>query len=225
LQHWVNRTKTAKDYKGFSLTYNPEFYKPQESIYHQTWGDKDLTQSFARELGTGGIINTKNTYYDSYAFRKIPPIVENELGYLLDKFSMPLFRSRVAYNYGYGLGYKKEDIWHKDEFPYALMRINIPLQTSIDHVVDIEGEDEYGTKLSIFDKFLEVKKLYLWNTRVPHRLTFNKRCLFKKPRIHIVLGFSPWFEYDSKLDSIRKGPYWGVPISTIVKEKLFLKNR
>jgi hypothetical protein len=222
---WRSNQVESKTYKGFSLTYNPDFCNPQESIYHQTWGSNDLSQSFARELGTGNIVNTKNTYYDSYAFRKIPPIVENELGYLLDKFSMPLFRSRVAYNYGYGSGIRKQENWHKDEFPYSLMRINIPLQTSIEHVIDIEGEDDYGTKLSISNKFLETEKLYLWNTRIPHRVTLSKLCLNSTPRIHIVLGFSPWFEYDPKLDSIRKGPFWGVPISTIVKEKLFLKNR
>lgn len=220
---WRYDGKESQFYKGFSLSYNPNFVDPAESIYHQTWGATKLKQTYGRVFGKGDLGESKNTYYDSYAFRKIAPVIQEELGYLLENFSMPLLRSRVAWNFGFGQGSTKEENWHVDELPYQLMRINIPLQTSKEHVMDIVGTDEHGNSLNIINKHLEVGKAYFWNTRIPHRITFKQICITRQPRIHIVLGFSPWYDYDHEQDMFVKSKYWGIPISEIVEKRLYLK--
>jgi hypothetical protein len=222
LQHWVNRTKTANDYKGFSLTYNPNYCDNIESIYHQTWGSTQLTQNYSRNNQND--INIKNTYYDTYAFRKIPPLVETHLGNFIDKFSFPIFRSRIAYFNPLFPKPGKDESWHIDEPPYQLLRINIPLQTCKEHLIDIRGADDHGHKFSLLGKHLQVGKAYIWNTRMPHRIYINKKVSSTNPRIHIVLGLAPWIDYNSIDDSYNESKYYGTPIKEIVERKLFLKS-
>lgn len=223
LQGWAENKRESETYKGFSLTYNPDFIFSNQSIFHQTIGSPLLTQSFSRKTNHGNHDISKNTYYDSYGFRKIHPIIFSKLGYFLDKFSMPVIRSRVAYQYGFDRGHNKKETWHIDEPPYEVLRINIPLQTSHEHVLDIVGSDYQGNFLKITNKHLECGNLYIWNTRISHRVTFKEKCLSKSPRIHLVLGLSPWFDYDENTDSFVEGKHWGKNIQDIVSKKLFLK--
>ena len=71
---------------------------------------------------------------------------------------------------------------------------------------------------------LEVGKAYIWNTRKPHRPAFIKKVEMKEPRINIVLGLTPWLNYDEKNDKYSKNKYFGKPIKEIVEEKLWLKK-
>ena len=59
----------------------------------------------------------------------------------------------------------------------------------------------------------------MWNTRLPHRPTIVKKVESLEPRINIVLGVSPWLDYDKENDSFSKNEYFGKPINEIVKEK------
>lgn len=218
LQGWVTAKGESKNYKGFSLTYNPDFSIADNSIYHQTWGSKKLNQSWGRKLGEDQ--NLKNTYYDSYAFRKQPPLIQEHLGSLLNKFRMPLVRSRVAFlNMQYAS--PSNTTWHVDEVPYQLFRINIPLQTEPEYILDINGADELGNKLTL-RKHLEVGKVYIWNTRIPHKVDVSSVCTKPTDRIHLVLGFSPWFDYDPDQDGYVKSNLHGMKMIDIINQKLFL---
>lgn len=225
IQGWKSNFKESEVYKGFSLTYNPDFiYSKDSSIYHQTFGSSKLTQNFSRVLDEGLHNETKNTYYDTYAFRKIPPVISNHLGNFFDKFNLSLLRSRTAFFKSNDLKNQNIDAWHKDEFPYHLLRINIPLQTSEEHVLDILGEDEFGNTLEITNKHLETGKLYIWNTRIPHRIKVKYNKKNSLPRIHMVLGFSPYFTYNKKNDSFVKNYLFGMPVKELVEKNLFLKT-
>jgi hypothetical protein len=102
-----------------------------------------------------------------------------------------------------------------------MFRINIPLQTSAEHVLQINGKDEYNNKL-IMTKHLEVGKAYIWNTRIPHRITTTTSCTTE--RIHLVLGFGTWIDYNPVDDTFSKSQLHGLPLKTIVEEKMFLKG-
>ena len=222
LAHWRTGNKVDHNYKGFSVTHNPDYFDKEVSAYHQTWGSKLLSQSYARSEGIGDHEFIKNTYYDSYGFRKVLPVVDKHLGYVLDRFSCPLIRSRVAF---FNMFFKNpvDSGWHIDEIPTHLFRINIPLQTSEEYVLDIQGQDEFGNSYSLKNKHLEVGKAYVWNTRIPHRVAINKFCQNSEDRIHLVLGFSPWFDYNSERDSFISSKLYGTPLSTIINDRPFLK--
>jgi hypothetical protein len=103
-----------------------------------------------------------------------------------------------------------------------MLRINIPLQTSEEHILEINGDDGYGNSL-VLTKHLEVGKVYIWNTRIPHRITTTKFSTIE--RIHLVLGLGTWVSYDTDNDTFSKSQLHGLPLKTIVEEKMFLKKK
>ena len=56
-------------------------------------------------------------------------------GFFLDRFNFHISRSRVAYIFGYGLEPNTDRGWHIDEATCKLLRVNIPLQTSDEYVM------------------------------------------------------------------------------------------
>ena len=66
-------------------------------------------------------------------------------------------------------------------------------------------------------------KVYLWNTKKPHRPTIIKPVITKQPRINVVIGLTAWLNYDKDNDSYSKNKYFGKPINEIVREKLFVR--
>jgi len=58
---------------------------------------------------------------------------------------------------------------------------------------------------------------------MPHRPTMIRKVKMKEPRINIVLGLTPWLDYNLSTDNYTANQYFGKPVSEIVKEKLFVK--
>ena len=213
LQGWRTKHGTHPKYKGFGLTYNPTFFDKNENIYHQVWGSPLLEQYYGLEKGAGDHTQLKDTYHDTFGFRKIDDTIQKHLGFFLDRFNLHISRSRVAYIFGYGEEPKKEGGWHVDEPTNQLLRVNIPIQTSEEYVMQWDNKTYH----------LELGKAYLWNTRKPHRPAVIKKVETKEPRINIVMGLTPWLEYDKQSDTYSKGKYFGRAIKQIVEEKLFVK--
>jgi hypothetical protein len=215
LQGWRSNNKESQTYKGFSLTYNPN----NGVDAYATWGDPRLTQNFSRAEGTGNITTLRNSYHDTYRFSALHPLVKEHYAPLLDRLNCQLTRSRVAYIdpvddtiYSYN--------YHRDEFPFQNLRVNIPLQTDPEYVLEINGSDEYGNSL-VLEKHLEVGKFYVWNTRIPHRVYAKNKPASKQPRIHIVLGVMPWINVDGETYS--KNKFFGVQPFDLLKKGLLFK--
>jgi len=75
--------------------------------------------------------------------------------------------------------------WHIDQDSYEMLRINIPIKTNENFVFQLDNQ---------LPKHLKINNMYWWDTAIPHRV-FS---LIKTPevRLHLVLGFSPWFAYN-----------------------------
>ena len=213
LQGWRTKNFTSERYKGFGITHNPTFFDKDENIYHQVWGSNLCDQYFGKKDGTGDHTQIKDTYYDTFGFRKIDNVISDNLSSLLNKFNFHISRSRVAYLYGYGQEPNNEG-WHVDEPSCQLLRVNIPIQTGNEYVIQWDNKTYH----------LEVGKAYIWNTRKPHRPAYIKKVETKEPRINVVLGLTPWLNYDEKNDKYSKNKYLGKPIKEIVEEKLWLKE-
>jgi len=214
LTSWRTKHQSSQKYKGFGLTYNPTFFDKSESRYGQVWGSPLLDQYFSLENEKiGDYSKLKNTYYDTFGFRKIDETIQEHLGFFLDRFNFHISRSRVAYIFGYEEE-PNDRGWHIDEPTCQLLRVNIPLQTS----------DEYAIEWKDKIYQLEVGKAYLWNTRLPHRPTIIKKVETKEPRINIVIGLTPWLDYDKETDKLKPNKYFGTSINEIVHKKLFVKG-
>jgi len=214
LQGWRSNNKESTTYKGFSLCYNPNVGVDP----YATLGDPRLTQNFSRAEGIGNLTTLRNSYHDTYRFSKVHPIVEKHYKPLFDQLNCQVTRSRVSYifpvddtiyNYNY----------HRDEFPFQNLRVNIPLQTDPAYVLEIKGSDEYGNELT-HEQHLSVGKCYVWNTRIPHRVYAKTKPESDLPRIHIVLGVMPWINVDG--DTYSKNQFFGVqPFDLLKRGGLF----
>lgn len=221
LQGWKSKGVEHKDYSGISLTYNPNYKGSETSIYHQTMGDLALSQSFARERGAENFVTKEDTYYDTFAFRKIPPIVNHYYKPLFEVTDCAISRSRIGVFYPKHFDPNKETgaNWHKDEFPSDLFRINIPVITSKEHVLLIDGEDEYGNTLKL-EKHLEVGKAYIWNTRIPHTV-YAPPTAPPDARVHIVLGVLPYLSYNEEEDVFIANSIYGIPMKELIEGKMW----
>lgn len=223
LQGWRTKDYEAKTYKGFSLTHNPDFFDSSASIHHQTWGHKLMTQTYSGRVNIGEHQQERNTYYDTYAFRHIDDVVHENLKGVIDNLSMSLLRSRCAYLIPNDHKDPFKSAWHTDEAPVELLRINIPLQTCKGHELHIKGEDIYGNSYET-KKHLEVGKVYLWNTGIPHTIGAHKGTDKSIERIHLVLGVCPYFDYNKEKDSFIQNKFFGQNLHEIITNKLFVKN-
>ena len=50
---WVTKHQIIERYKGFGLTYNPNFIDEKQSRYSQVWGSKLTDQYYGLERGAG----------------------------------------------------------------------------------------------------------------------------------------------------------------------------
>ena len=114
------------------------------------------------------------------------------LGTFLDSFKRTMVRTAIRIIYSEHEGPVGEDryagvTWHKDEAMACNLRINIPLITHPDYVLEQEG---------IPPRHLEAGYGYSWDTNTMHRAYALSRTA--PPRIHIMLGFSCWWDFNEK---------------------------
>lgn len=143
----------------------------------------------------------KNGYFDTYGFRNLTEGAKNgALGDLLmNKFKRSFVRSRVAVINGKNWTPKMQDfMWHYDEPLHLNLRINIPLQTTKNYVCEVKDQGVYH---------LDPGYAYCWNTTVVHRV--YARGPENSERWNLVIGSSPWFDYDPEEDAYVSNEFYG----------------
>jgi hypothetical protein len=131
--------------------------------------------------------NKKGSYFDSFGF--IKPTQVAKFGYLgefiKDRITRQMIRSRIACISGdqHQLDYA-DYMWHVDEPIFYNLRLNIPLQTSSDFLLEIKD---------LYKGPLDHNSGFTWNTEKLHRVYSTKKINFE--RIHLIFGISPWFDF------------------------------
>lgn len=223
IKKWQINNTESPCYAGFSLTYNPDFVG-EADIFHQTMGSKKVIDNFSRNVnGATNLKILKNTYYDTYGFRKRHPIIEQYFGGLFSKIKGAIVRSRVAYLYSDTMDVNDPKRgWHIDEKQDTMLRFIVPVKTTDNFILEMDGEDSWGNNAS-FVKKLELGKAYIWNNRIPHRVHALEHKPEEDPRINVIVGFSPWFDYDETEDAFLPNENYGKTVEEIVKGRLFLR--
>ena len=210
IQGWSRHDGVSTKYKGFSLCYNPDGDEHIKSPY-ASLGHPELNWSHSRSTNPNPPWKeSKNTYYDTYGFNTIHPIVKKHYAKFFECVNLMPTRSRVMWAYP-----NHTQRWHVDEVLLSAIRFNIPLVTEPSYVLEIDGEDDHGNSLTL-TKHLEVGKVYMWNTKIKHRITELGGA--KKPRIHIVAAFIPWFEKSG--DDWKPNKWLGVQPLDMIKSKM-----
>lgn len=167
---------------------------------------KLITETEANEYDwnksfTAGKRQNKNGYYDGWGFRYLTSAAKHGYhgDFLQNRCKRTLIRSRVAYIDGSKYTPNAADYqWHCDEPILMNLRINIPITTTSNY--EFEIKDSYVGKL-------EAGYGYAWNTEVLHRVYATGYEDTK--RINIVLGNSPWFDYDHEQRAYISNEFFG----------------
>jgi hypothetical protein len=148
--------------------------------------------------------NKRNTHYDTYGFvHRTPASRVGELGRFIDTFKCPLVRTAVRIIYAENEGPIDDDkfagvTWHTDEAMTTNLRVNIPLVTHPDYVL----EQKEHTPIH-----LEQGHAYTWDTNLLHRAYAKTRTA--PPRIHLMLGFSCWWDFNETAQTWSSNKFTG----------------
>ena len=210
IRGWSKRDFISNKYRGFSLCCNPEGDEHLRGPY-ASLGHPELNWTYSRVNNPNPPWKeVKNTYYDTYGFSTIHPVVKKHYVDFFECVDLMPTRSRVMWA---SPGHKQG--WHLDEVLWQAIRLNIPLITEPSFVLQIDGTDEHGNTLKM-EKHLEVGKAYIWNTRLPHRVIDKSGA--KNERLHIVAAFIPWFETVNQ--EWKPNKYFGIQPFELVKSKM-----
>lgn len=201
----------APAYGSLSLTCNPDIGGDPHSA---TLGSAHLRNGqyfYGSDKTRAQMPKQKGDYYDSYGFRQLTPAANHgALGELLRGFTLPVIRSRLsvipgdnpeALKDGYG--------WHRDENIFHNLRINIPVWTAPEYLLEIETallQPEPGSATAQ-RHHLRHGFAWSWDTNQPHRVFASG--LTAQSRCHLVIGLAPWFDYDRTNDAWSPNQWFG----------------
>ena len=227
----IQRSKTSWDrsplYVGLGLNWNPD-YRLKVTAHAQAFGaprgSKDMTPEEWKNLvwnkdyeETKGEIKGFNTYDDYFGMRVPTDLAKfKSIAYAMDAVKRPMFQGRLAMIRGVEAGHllKEEDkefIWHTDEPNEMLARLLIPITYDDDYFIEFQT----GTKM-----YFEPGYAYHFNTYKPHRWNFHKNP--SRNRSALVIGWSPWLDFDGHTWSTNKWTNKVHPMD-MVKQGLVLK--
>jgi hypothetical protein len=198
---WLSsQGRSRSSYQSLSLTHNPNIRDPAVTEFNSTLGSSFIAPGsyFYGNIRTWLKLRgrMKNSYYDSYAFNQPNTVAREQFGDLFGHFKRTVIRSRLSViRAGAKDSTNPEYLLHRDEPVYENIRINIPLTQSPDHYLQYRGEDIN----------LKLGKAYTWDTNQPHRV----HGVDGTDRTNLVLGFSPWFDYDAKQQTWISNEYYG----------------
>jgi hypothetical protein len=210
---WQTKQSTITRYGGLSFAANPN-HADHNDIKSSTLGTVAIDNVDFYDPATTTQKILKHTYYDSWGFTQPTELHEYKyIGeFLQGRAQRTLIRSRLAVmKAGVWTDDMNKFAWHRDEPIYLNLRINIPITTSPEYLFQIEDGDPVH---------LSVGNAYTWNTRMPHRVFQSKTST--QDRIHFVLGYSPWFDYDSENRCWVQNDFWGKhPFQMLIDGDIF----
>lgn len=200
---WRHSDGESAGYGGFSLTCNPT-HQDGLDPHASTLGTPRNDRGAFFWSATGTHTQLRDSYFDTYGFRtRTPASRAGALGDFLDGFTRTMVRSRVGIIPGAAVDaadpvYQAREGWHRDEPVFENLRLNIPLVTDPNFVFQMAGEAPYH---------LAAGSAYTWDTHRAHRVF----CTGPTPltRIHLVLGFAPWFDWVEAEQAWRANAFYG----------------
>ncbi|WP_341910606.1 hypothetical protein [Ferrovibrio terrae] len=198
-------------YGSLSLTFNPDIPGDPHAA---TLGSAHLRNGeyfYATARTQAQMPKLKGDYYDSYGFRALTPAAQHgALGDLMRGFTLPVIRSRLSVIPGNNPEAMKASYgWHRDESIFHNLRINIPVWTAPEYLLEIEtvlSTPEPGSATAQ-RHHLRHGFAWSWDTNMPHRVFST--AMTAQSRCHLVVGLAPWFDYDPTLDTWSPNAHFG----------------
>ena len=204
---YSGKSKGAACYSSASFTWNPDAIdKISDDPHRATLGSTVFKYGSASLNGEKE--SSRNTYNDSYSFKERTPFADYKgVKDLFDTFHRTIVRSRIStIHAGNSEATKADFCWHDDELTFINLRMNIPVQTTPNYVVQVlRGTTE--DQLDIAEFPMKEKYAYVYDTHKLHRPLCKK--LDTVDRINMIVGISPWFDFDKDSQSWISNEFYG----------------
>jgi len=200
-------------YGGLGLTYNPDYRfdipkhahglgQPRSIYKHDraTWLSSVESYNY-KNLSDTTVPSGMNTYDDPLGLRVPTEVTKfGSFPSVFEKIKRPLFQGRLAQinaeKWGDQITEENKELnWHTDEKNEIVSRLLIPLCYSDDYFIQFK---ETGNRL-----YFEPGYAYHWNTYKVHRWSFDYHKEIKN-RTCLVIGFSPWLDFDNGIWTVNK---------------------
>jgi hypothetical protein len=205
-----DQVKRDSGYGGIGLTYNPDHNEFEGTdIHEQVQGNPRPAQGLKNPFtklnpNENKVYSLPNSHYDTYALSYRTPASQFEyLGKFLDSCKRTMIRSAVRIIYADRPGQVGDEKlagvrWHRDESMFENLRVNIPLVTDPIFVLEQQGYPP---------EHLEAGYAYSWDTDLLHCAYAKEHA--PKHRIHLMLGFSCWWDFDEKSGVWTQNEFFG----------------
>ncbi len=203
---YFKRENKFESYRSTSLTSNPKAIDALSSNPHQSALGSSLYES-GSSMDYESRDALKNSYADTYSFNTLNTICsEIAIHQLIESFQRTLIRSRISLikaNAKESMELKY--LWHQDESIFLNLRVNIPIISNENYVIQFIEDEQSETGISEFT--LTPGHAYIYNTQKFHR-PFCKE-LNDQDRINIICGVSPWFDFNREENIWESNDFYG----------------
>ena len=210
---WQTKDSTNSRYGGLSFVSNPNHIN-NDSNTSNTLGTVAIDAHDYYDPSKSKDKILKNTYYDSWGFTQPSELASFKyIGkFLQGRQKRTLIRSRLAVmKAGHWNSEMTRLAWHRDEPIYQNLRINIPITTTPEYMFQLEDKDP---------EHLKIGHAYTWDTRRPHGVFQTGETTVD--RVHFVLGYNPWFDYDPINKCWVQNDFWGKhPFQMLIDGDIF----
>lgn len=188
------------NYEVIPLTYNPSSKSPSLA--------SPVPLSNMEEKKGPGMTEGKDSELDTLSINKLSSfILGTPLEDLLNKIPRTIVRSKIVIHRA---TMEMNDpraqlMWHRDGSIFFNLRLLIPIQSSANFGMEYVSSEGDEKSVACFN-FLE-DHLYAVDTHRPHR--YFSRQISGETRIGLVIGVSPWFDYDPEAECWRSNEFYG----------------
>lgn len=203
---YKGREERFESYVSTSLTYNSRAIDNLSNDPHQSGlGSKLYSEGSSNFYEATSA--QKNTYADTYSYVERTPLAHcSEVKKILDSFERTLIRSRISIiksgaSESTGLKY----LWHKDESVFMNLRVNIPIESNENYVIQIIDEQKTDSEIHEFQ--LIPGNAFVYDTQKLHRPLC--KMLNSTDRVNMICGVSPWFDYKVEQRAWVSNEYFG----------------
>jgi hypothetical protein len=198
------RSQDSINMYGLSVTYNPSMNKDEWAVgsFGHPRYKKHSKSSYYEAVSADLKNRTKDDYLDSLGFRMVHPEIawRPEFHKLLSQIAPSITRSTLRTINGILVrpSATTQGGFHVDDSPFEVLRLNISLNNDGNFGLEYEGHPPI---------IFRTGQALVVNTDVRHRAYVANNTSFQ--RTNLIVGVSPWLDYDSAADEWTLNKYFG----------------
>lgn len=186
--YWEDFSSLADYCREGDLGNAIDFLVSRELATEEDFAPQLHPERFGESSWVNSIQMMGRSWNDLHQYAAMDGDYRDELSFFFDRINGTLVRCAVATMDGRAQSEILNDLaWHRDESVFQHLRLVIPIQSSPEFRIQVDGADS---------QYLAPGRMYFWNTERLHRMIIEKKCDFQ--RVHLIIGITPWEDYNPR---------------------------